>query len=157
MKLTNIILFLTALFLLGGTVFAVEPDEILTDTVLENRARELSAKLRCLVCRNENIDSSDASLARDLRILVRERLVLGESDEEVIDYIHARYGDFVLLQPKFSGNTLILWFSAPFLLIIGLFLIYLNFFQQKKNRSQEYLNKPLSKHERDEIQRLLEK
>ena len=104
--------------------FSVEPDEILADATLENRARVISKDLRCLVCQNENIDSSSADLARDLRLLVRERLVAGDSNEEVISYVVQRYGDFALLKPRFSGNSVILWSIGPLVLICSiLFLI----------------------------------
>ena len=99
---------------------AVQPDEILDDPVLEDRAREISAELRCLVCRNESIDESNAELARDLRILVRERLVAGDSDPEVIAFVVDRYGEYVLLRPPASGSTLILWLAGPLLLLLGL-------------------------------------
>ncbi len=100
--------------------FAVEPDEILDDPVLEERARDLSQNLRCLVCRNESIDESNAELARDLRLLVRERLVAGDTDEETIDFIVARYGEYVLLTPRATGSTLILWIAGPVMLLTAL-------------------------------------
>jgi len=103
-------------------VFAVEPDEILDDPVLEERARDLSKGLRCLVCQNESIDDSDAALARDLRILVRERLVAGDSDEEVLDFVVERYGEFALLQPSFGGSNLVLWIAGPLGLVFALFI-----------------------------------
>ncbi len=107
-----------ALFLLLPVMaFAVEPDEMLQDLVLEERARVISKELRCVVCQNQDIDSSNASVARDLRILVRERLVAGDSDEEVIAFIHARYGDYVLMRPPFNASTLALWL-APFVLAV---------------------------------------
>ena len=96
---------------------AVNPDEVLSDPALEERARDLSAKLRCLVCQNQSIDDSDAELAKDLRVIVRERLVAGDSDEAVIDFIVARYGEFVLLHPRFAAHTWLLWVS-PFVLIL---------------------------------------
>ena len=97
---------------------AVEPDEILADPVLESRARDLSAGLRCLVCQNQSIDDSDAPLARDLRILVRERLVAGDSDAEVLNFLTARYGDFVLLKPRLTAHTALLWL-APFAVVLA--------------------------------------
>ena len=103
-------------------VHAVQPDEILDDPVLEERARELSKGLRCLVCQNESIDDSDAALARDLRLLVRERLVAGDSDEEVLDFVVERYGEFALLQPKFGGSNLVLWIAGPLGLLFALFI-----------------------------------
>src|SRR5262247_3830832 len=98
---------------------ALGPDEVLSDPALEARARSLSKELRCMVCQNQSIDDSDAPLARDLRILVRERLQAGESDQQVIDFLVARYGEFVLLRPRFSWHTALLWFGPATILIIG--------------------------------------
>src|SRR5262245_60635519 len=109
-------LVLLALFTLP--VKAVQPDEILSDPELEGRARALSADLRCLVCQNQSIDDSNAPLARDLRILLRERLKAGDSDDQAIDYIVARYGDFVLLRPRFMPETWVLWIG-PFVLLLA--------------------------------------
>jgi len=105
-----VFLFLVAV-LSATSALAVEPDEVLDDPVLEARAREISKNLRCVVCQNQSIDESNADLARDLRILVRERLVAGDSDQEVIDFVVARYGDFVLLNPPMKGITYALWFG----------------------------------------------
>ncbi|MFV0334098.1 MAG: cytochrome c-type biogenesis protein CcmH [Tropicimonas sp.] len=102
-----------------GPAGAVTPDEVLADPVLEARAREISKELRCLVCRNENIDESNAGLAADLRVLVRERLVAGDSDEGVIDYVVDRYGEYVLLRPTASGANLILWIAGPAMLLVA--------------------------------------
>ncbi|MDJ0639397.1 MAG: cytochrome c-type biogenesis protein CcmH [Paracoccaceae bacterium] len=112
---------------LAGAAFAVEPDEILDDPVLEERARELSKGIRCLVCRNESIDESNAELARDLRILVRERLVEGDTDDQVIDFLVSRYGEYVLLTPRATGANLVLWVAAPVLLLggLGIAVVYL--------------------------------
>ncbi len=109
-------------FLAGvaGPVFAVEPDEVLDDPVLEARARELSKTLRCLVCQNENIDSSHAPLAKDLRIILRERLSAGDTDAQVIEFLVTRYGDFVLLMPPVQRNTLILWIAPALFMIFGI-------------------------------------
>ena len=122
---------LSICFLFCTTVvtFGVEPDEILSDPALEIRARKISLELRCLVCRNENIDSSNAELARDLRVVVRERLVLGDTDDDVLNYVHARYGDFVLLRPKFLGWSIVLWMIGPLSFIIGLILLYFGMFR----------------------------
>ena len=111
---------------LAGAAFAVEPDEILEDPVLEERARELSKGIRCLVCRNESIDESNAELAKDLRILVRERLLEGDSDEEVIDFLVSRFGEYVLLTPRADGANLLLWWAAPVLFLggLGIALVY---------------------------------
>jgi cytochrome c-type biogenesis protein CcmH len=113
-------LFFAALLLLAGRVLAVEPDEMLDDPVLEARARAISQELRCLVCRNETIDDSNAGLAKDLRVLVRERLVAGDSDEQVVAFVVARYGDFVLLKPPLTGETFFLWFGPLAVLLVGL-------------------------------------
>lgn len=112
-----------ALALLAGPTampaMAVQPDEILADEGLEARARAISAGLRCPVCRNESIDESHAPVARDLRLLVRERLVAGDSDQEVLDYVVARYGEYVLLRPDQSGANIALWLSGPTMLLLG--------------------------------------
>jgi len=97
---------------------ALDPDELLDDPALEERARGLSAELRCMVCQNQSIDDSNAELARDLRVLVRERILAGDSDEEVIDYVVSRYGEFVLLRPAFNIRNAALW-ASPVLLILG--------------------------------------
>ncbi|MEM7488501.1 MAG: cytochrome c-type biogenesis protein [Pseudomonadota bacterium] len=112
-------LIAACLLLFATPGFAVQPDEILYDPVLEERARNLSEGIRCLVCRNESIDESNADLARDLRLLVRERLVAGDSDDEVIAYLVDRYGEYVLLNPPASGSTLILWGAPLALLLLG--------------------------------------
>lgn len=104
---------------LAMPAFAVQPDEILADADLESRARAISAGLRCPVCRNESIDESHAPIARDLRLLVRERLVAGDSDDEVVDYIVARYGEFVLLKPRNTGANIVLWLAGPVMLVLG--------------------------------------
>ncbi len=111
---------LTAALLFTTPGFAVQPDEMLTDPKLETRAREISKEVRCLVCRNESIDDSHASLARDLRLLVRERLVAGDSNSEVKAFLVDRYGEFVLLKPVFSMANAALWFAGPLLFVIGL-------------------------------------
>lgn len=104
---------------LASPAVAVQPDEILADPKLEQRARDLSLGLRCLVCQNQSIDDSDAPLARDLRVLVRERLKAGDSDAEVIDFVVARYGEFVLLKPRFGTHTLLLWLAPILALLIA--------------------------------------
>ena len=112
-------LLLLALAWSAPPAIAVEPDEILEDPALEARARDISAGLRCLVCQNESIDASNAELAKDLRILVRERLVAGDSDEEVRAFMVARYGDFVLLKPPVKPETYLLWFGPAAILLLG--------------------------------------
>ncbi|EJZ22912.1 cytochrome c-type biogenesis protein CcmH [Rhizobium sp. Pop5] len=118
------LLLTLALLLVAAPAFAVNPDEVLADPALEARARTLSAELRCMVCQNQSIDDSNADLAKDLRLLVRERITDGDSDEAVLNYIVSRYGEFVLLKPRFSTKTLLLW-GAPVLLVLtgGLSLI----------------------------------
>ena len=116
-----------ALIALAPVAHAVTPQEILPDKALEQRAREISAELRCLVCQNQSIDDSDAPLAHDLRVLVRERLTAGDTDQEVRDFVVARYGEFVLLKPPFSAETLLLWLM-PLLALAGAALILRNAF-----------------------------
>lgn len=110
------------LIALAAPLAAVEPDEMLDDPLLEKRARHISNGLRCLVCQNESIDESNASLAKDLRILVRERLSEGDSDTEVVDYIVARYGEFVLLQPTTGGWNWVLWATGPIGFVLALLI-----------------------------------
>jgi len=105
--------------------WAVQPDEVLPDATLEARARALSKELRCMVCQNQSIDDSDAPLARDLRVLVRERLQGGDSDGQVIDFLVARYGEFVLLKPRFTWHTALLWLGPPATLIGGILVLVL--------------------------------
>ncbi len=107
------------LCLMATPLAAVQPDEILDDPLLEERARDISAGLRCLVCRNESIDESDADLARDLRLLVRERLVAGDSNEEAVAFIVDRYGEYVLLNPRLTGSNLVLWLAGPAMLLLA--------------------------------------
>jgi cytochrome c-type biogenesis protein CcmH len=99
--------------------FAVQPNEMLKDPALEARARALSAQLRCLVCQNESIDESDADLARDIRLLIRRRIMAGETNPEIRDFLVSRYGDFILLKPPFMLSTVLLWFSAPLAMLAG--------------------------------------
>ena len=108
------------LMLFAAPVWAVQPSEVLDDPVLEQRARDISKDLRCLVCRNENIDDSNAQLAMELRILVRERLVEGDSNEETVAYIVDRYGEYVLLRPKTGGSNIMLWLAGPLMLLLSL-------------------------------------
>ena len=111
---------LLVLMLLASPLWAVQPDEILPDPALEARAREISAGLRCPVCQNESIDESHAPIARELRILLRERLVAGDTDDEVRAYLVARFGEFILLQPTLGGANLVLWLAAPAMLLAAL-------------------------------------
>jgi cytochrome c-type biogenesis protein CcmH len=123
MRWAHITAVLFVLQLTSPAALAVQPDEILSDAALEARARALSRELRCMVCQNQSIDDSEAPLARDLRVLVRERLQAGDSDRQVIDFLTARYGEFVLLRPRFSPHTALLWLTPAAILVIGAFTI----------------------------------
>lgn len=145
---------LLLLGLLSSPVLAVEPSEMLADPELEARARVLSKELRCLVCRNESIDDSNATLARDLRLLVRERISEGDSDAETMDYIVDRYGEFVLLRPRVSGQNLLLWLSGPVLLVIGLGLA-VSFMRNRAQASGPQVS-ALDDSEKERLKSLLE-
>lgn len=136
--------------LLARPVFPVEPDEMLENVELEARAQEISRQLRCLVCRNENIDSSNADLAADLRILVRERLTAGDSDQQVLDYVVDRFGEYVLLKPEKGGSNLILWLAGPAALVGGGVLAAV---VVRRNRRTRQL-RSLSEKELDRLQQL---
>ncbi len=136
--------------LLPAAAFAVDPDEMLSDPALEARARAISQQLRCLVCQNQSIDDSQADLARDLRILVRERLKAGDSDKQVIDFVVARYGDFVLLKPPVNEQTLGLWFGPLALAALGLGGIAVYFARRRRSAPRE-----LSATERRRLEELL--
>jgi cytochrome c-type biogenesis protein CcmH len=112
-------LFAIAMMTGSSAAYAVQPDEIMSDPAMESRARDLSRELRCMVCQNQSIDDSEAPLARDLRLLVRERISAGDSDAQVIDFLVARYGEFVLLKPRFEPHTLLLWLLPPLALAGG--------------------------------------
>jgi len=131
---------------------AVQPDEMLKDPVLEARARELSEELRCMVCQNQSIDDSDATLAKDLRILVRERLTAGDSNDAVKAFLVARYGDFILLRPPFEWRTLLPW-TAPFLLLIigGAFALL----GARRRRRSAVVPKPLDEVEKKRLDEIL--
>jgi len=115
---TFLFAFLLAIFL-PVAAFAVQPDEVMADPVLEARARSISQQLRCLVCQGEDIDESAAGLARDLRLLVRERLVKGDSDEQVLEFVRGRYGDYVLMKPPLAPRTWLLWLTPVLVLLAG--------------------------------------
>lgn len=119
------ILALVMLVLMSSPALAVRPDEMLADPGLEARARTISEGLRCLVCQNQSIDDSDADLAHDLRVLVRERLTAGDSNQAVLDYIVARYGEYVLLNPVVAPHTILLWVAAPVVLVIGGIVVFI--------------------------------
>lgn len=141
------------LLVLAAPAHAVQPDEVLADPALEARARALSQGLRCLVCRNENIDESNADLARDLRLLVRERLTAGDTDAEVIAYLVDRYGEYVLLEPPATGSNLILWVAGPALLVVALggAAVYL----RRRRTAADPVPAPLSDAERARLAEIL--
>ena len=130
MTFKTLAFLLAGFFILAGGLggaSAVEPDERLDDPVLEQRAREISQQLRCVVCQNQSIDESDAPLARDLRLIIRERLVEGDNNEQVIGFVVDRYGDFVLLKPPFQADTYLLWFGPFIIFLMGGLLIFYYF------------------------------
>jgi cytochrome c-type biogenesis protein CcmH len=133
-----------------GMAHAVQPDEVLADPALEARARALSAELRCMVCQNQSIDDSDAELARDLRILVRDRLKAGDTDAEVMDFVVSRYGEFVLLKPRFNIRNALLWATPIILLLAG------GVFAVIAARSRRRAEANLSEEEKAELDRILE-
>ena len=159
MKQVSACLALMILVLLAGgaPALAVQPDEVLDDPILEARAREISTELRCVVCQNQSIDDSDAEIARDLRLLVRERLVAGDDDEQVVQYIVARYGDFVLLRPPFQPNTLALWLAPPLMAVIIATLAVLFYQTYQRRRLAGGGPEPLSPTDRAELDALVER
>lgn len=149
----RIALILGLMLLVAPVAQAVQPDEILPNPALEQRARSISGGLRCLVCQNQSIDDSDAPLARDLRILVRERLVAGDDDKAVVDFVVARYGDFVLLRPPLNAHTLLLW-GAPFLIFLGGAAFVWRRGRQRAGE-ESAMPAPLTDEERNRVDRLL--
>jgi len=149
MRLLRLILLLA---LLPMAALAVQPDEVLSDPALELRAREISRNLRCVVCQNQSIDDSDAPLARDLRLLVRERLKAGDSDGQVYGFLVARYGDFVLLRPPVKPATWLLWFGPAIVLVLGGIALVI-WFRRRKIVAEPL---PISEQERAQVARLLE-
>jgi cytochrome c-type biogenesis protein CcmH len=149
----KLLLFALVIVALGSArpVFAVQPDEILPDARLEQRARKISAGLRCVVCQNQSIDDSDASLAKDVRVLVRDRLKAGDSDAQIRDYLVSRYGNFILLKPPFEWDTALLWLSPFMLLGLGVVAI----FGGRRKSAVEAPSAPLSAEEDEELRALL--
>ncbi|MBX3597070.1 MAG: cytochrome c-type biogenesis protein CcmH [Rhizobiaceae bacterium] len=137
MRLCRFLSVVLVLLAMALPSLAVQPDEVLKDPVLEARARSLSAGLRCMVCQNQSIDDSNADLARDLRILVRERLQAGDTDAEVLDYVVARYGEFVLLRPRFSWGNALLWLTPAILLLAGIGYAFSRSRAHNRQRAQE--------------------
>jgi cytochrome c-type biogenesis protein CcmH len=148
-----VLLTLTLCILLASGARAVQPDEVLQDPLLEARARAISGGLRCLVCQNQSIDDSEAPLAKDLRLLVRERLKQGDSDQQVVDFIVARYGEFVLLKPKFTPHTVLLWLATPAVFAAALLLIWLTY---RRRQSAAQASPKLSVNEKRRLRRLLD-
>lgn len=135
---------------------AVQPDEVMADPAKEARARELSRELRCMVCQNQSIDDSDATLAKDLRLLVRERIAAGDSNKQVIDYLVSRYGEFVLLKPRFETHTLLLWLLPPLVLIAGGLGLWLHIRRRGRDAARATdASKPLSADEQARLDKLL--
>lgn len=149
LRLARAALLCLAMAMAAAPAFAVLPDEVLADAALEARARALSANLRCLVCQNQSIDDSNADLARDLRILVRERLTAGDTDEQVIDFVVARYGEFVLLKPRFSAQNALLWVAPALILLAGA-----AFALTRARRGGAAKETPLTEEERAALKRL---
>ena len=145
------ILILAIMVSISLNASAVEPSEILQNPQLEARARNLSQNIRCLVCQNQSIDDSNASLAKDLRKIVREQLVSGASDNEIYDFLIARYGDFVLLRPPVKATTYILWYGPLFIFFAGLLLSVLFLIRRKRIMPEE----PLSLEEKEELSSLI--
>ena len=133
--------------------FGVEPSEVLDDPILEERARDISKDLRCLVCQNESIDDSEAILAKDLRVLVRERLLAGDSNDQVLQFIVDRYGEFALLKPKSNGSNLILWFSGPVMFLVALIISFL--FIKSNINSNRASFKSLTNDEKSELNKIV--
>jgi cytochrome c-type biogenesis protein CcmH len=151
----SVVAAFASLALCIGAAIAVQPDEILKDTALEARARALSQELRCMVCQNQSIDDSDAPLAKDLRVLVRERLSAGDSDSQVIDFLVARYGEFVLLKPRFSTHTLLLWLAPFAVLVLG--AAGLVSFLRQRRPGQSNVVTPLSDDEERRLEQIIDR
>lgn len=151
--LSAVFLTLALSLSIAGAAKAVQPDEVLPDPALEARARAISEGLRCLVCQNQSIDDSEAPLAKDLRLLVRERLKAGDSDQEIVDFIVARYGEFVLLKPRFEPHTLLLWLATPAVFLAALLLIAAAYRRRKSAQEQ---TAPLSVNEQQRLKQLLD-
>ena len=154
MRISSIVL---GFLILVSPALAINPNEILNEPLLESRAREISKGLRCVVCQNQSIDDSDASLARDLRRVVRERLLAGDSNKEIINYLVSRYGDFVLLKPPFKGATLVLWLGPIVFILLALLALYKFFQRQKQAGPKTKISNSLSDDERNLLDNLLKK
>lgn len=148
----RVLLFALFCLILPGTALAVQPDEKLDDPALESRARELSFEIRCVVCQNESIETSNAGIARDIRILIRERLAEGQDEDQIREYLVSRYGDYILFQPPMKPTTWLLWFGPGFVFLIGLtaFIAYL--MKRRSGQTAEHL----SDEERRRLKQLVE-
>lgn len=154
--LSRLFLVFSLLLIATSASHAVNPDEVLEDPALEHRARELSSEIRCMKCQNQSIDDSNADLARDLRILVRERLVAGDTNEEVLDYLVNRYGEFVLLKPRFSLSNLALWLAPAVALIFGLAIAWSVMRSRSSNTQPETPSARLSDAEHEQLTKILD-
>ena len=146
-------LLLALALMLPAQAWAVQPDEVMDDPLLEERAREISKGLRCPVCQNESIDESNANIARDLRLLVRDRLEEGDTDKEVVDFIVARYGEFVLLRPTIDGSNWMLWAAGPFMLVLAVFLGFV--YVRGREKATAPHEEALSAEERARLEQIL--
>lgn len=148
------LILILILALPGNPALAVQPDEVLDDPVLEARARELGQELRCVVCQGENIDESNAGIARDLRILVRERLKQGESNQEILEYVVSRYGEYVLMRPTWGGANIILYIAGPVLLLLGLITGF--FYLRGRATAQTAAGVALTREEEERLAEILD-
>ncbi|MBA8876679.1 cytochrome c-type biogenesis protein [Phyllobacterium myrsinacearum] len=147
-----LLLLVTAVCLGAPGAHAVSPDEVLSNPVLETRARTISTELRCMVCQNQSIDDSNADLAKDLRVLVRERLTAGDTDEQVLDFIVARYGEFVLLKPRLMLSTILLWGFPVAALVAGALAIGISILRRRRTPPE---TTPLSDSEKKQLKKLM--
>jgi cytochrome c-type biogenesis protein CcmH len=151
MNMLRTLLSILAVLIMASFAHAVQPDEVLSDPVLETRARAISAGLRCLVCQNQSIDESEASVAKDLRVLIREQITQGQTNTEIVDYVVARYGDYVLLKPRFALSTYVLWFTPFALVLAGIALAW------RRMRRVGHENVSLTAAEKAELDAVLRK
>lgn len=155
MKQILALLFVVVAMIGSTAAYAVQPDEVMSDPAMELRARNLSRELRCMVCQNQSIDDSEAPLARDLRILVRERIAAGDSDTQVLDFLVARYGEFVLLKPRLERQTLLLWLLPPLALTGGALALWMNNRRRKSSTTEDPSAVKLTDEEEARLRRLM--
>ncbi len=149
------LVFAVVVMISSSAAYAVLPDEVMSDPAKEARARNLSRELRCMVCQNESIDDSEAPLARDLRLLVRERIAAGDSDAQVLNFLVARYGEFVLLKPRLERRTLLLWLLTPFVLAAGALALWMNSRRRKAVVAEDPSAAQLTAEEEARIKQLM--